>query len=260
MYTEDIIYVIASPYNIIFFSQVSTLSFLLSLLTHGIRPCPQLCRSPALAASSCRPRTGARRSAGHPARACTAARRLRYAAQMSPSGNSTGSKEAAVRSTDEPKRKLHQLVLTPPSALTSSQMQSCFLVLGTVVQTDAGASRGRARMDDRWSPVQRSPGPWPAAPRATELVRTAQGRRAWWISHPRPAGPARRSSSGRPVVAQLSLSPWPVALARCSSPGHLTASCAVHLVRCAHGRWCPHMDLPGPTTSVGTRTDYSVDP
>jgi hypothetical protein len=105
-----------------------------------------------------------------------------------------GSKEAAVRSTDEHKRKLHQLILTPPSALTSSQMQSCFLVPGTVVQTDAGASRGRSVVTRAMEPRPMAGGTLrcgacpdgPRSARAVDLAPTAGGARVTELG--RPAG------------------------------------------------------------------------
>jgi hypothetical protein len=108
-----------------------------------------------------------------------------------------GSKEPAGRNTDEPKRKLHQLVLTPQVRWASSQMQSCFLAPGTdgrrrfarpslygrPMVTRAmeprpmadGTPRGGACPDGPRSARTVDLAPTAGGARATELVRPADG-------------------------------------------------------------------------------------
>jgi hypothetical protein len=88
-------------------------------------------------------------------------------------------KEVVGRGTDEPRRKLHQLVWTAPKCVgvPDAELHRSF----SLVRTDAAGRRLFTRQSSyrrRWPPVQWCPGPRTAAPRAVDLVRTTQGRRA----------------------------------------------------------------------------------
>jgi hypothetical protein len=84
-------------------------------------------------------------------------------------------------------------------------------------------------------------------------------------------GGSRRGEAGRPRTTGLGSS-LPLSASIFSSALHaplLLCDCVIHgvalpkhsrLLLCLHYFSFCRMDLPGPTTSVGTRTDYSVGP